>query len=318
MSRPRKHAHSKGDKRYGRCRSCRFWVTPEERHCANCGLAAPHPSRANSARGLAEGFVGGGALLIGMGSLVGFPQETFATLFLFGGCVGAPIGCVVDGYLTDQRRKVDCLQSYERTIKLRLREIDGVLGRIETIRGRLGATPGPELQRVAEVLHSAEQAYPQHRDRYQLKLLEIDLVRWQNALEPLGHAAEGLTFEQCERRLDDLAVLQERGDALAEQWRGARLGSAATQVMRVRLDRGLALCEQIRQSLITRQALTVVSGVQVLRTDAALSASATVESGLDLMTARAELGEFVQGLSALEAEHARLEAELEVNRLGSG
>ncbi len=317
MKRPASQQNSHST-RFHRCPSCRYWVTPADPHCANCGRVHPFPRAADAWRGLAEGFVGGGLLLAFFAAMVGVSSGELAVPFMFGAIVGAPVGVALDAAYADAKRNRDCLQQYERTIKLRLKEIDRVLNRIETIRKRLGPTPAPELRKVAEALDAAERIYPAHRDRYRIKLFEIDLVRWMNAVEPYGYGGEGLSFEGCERRLTDLATLQQRGEDLRSSLSQSGIAAEVRIPFAARLEQGLALCERFRQSLITRQTLTVVAGASAVREDAALAGTPPVEDRLNDMGARAEIGQFAQGLSTLEAEHARIEAELEVSQLTLG
>ena len=65
---------------------------------------------------------------------------------------------------------------------------------------------GEQWKRVRETLSVAVDTVHNQSVRYNLKLTEIKLVRWQNRLSPLLYGWEGLTYEQIEGRLKPLAL----------------------------------------------------------------------------------------------------------------
>lgn len=267
--------------------------------------------------GALAGMAGGWLVGALIGTLLG-PVGTFMGALLGAGGVALATGM---GRRLKSTAGSGSLCAHEATIRGRLAELDETIERLATVRARVEAEESePDWARLLGTLRESEANYARHRERYRLKLLEIDLVRWLNALEAATTDTGPLNYRASEQRLKVLDELEARGETLRGQLKeGFATGPDETAVSRERVDGALEACEEVRRALIARQAQSVLRRVgQSADRGVVNDAPARVPSQLEILQARAELGLFEEGVRSLEADHARLQAELDVNVLRQG
>lgn len=115
----------------------------------------------------------------------------------------------------------------------RTRASSSLVGRERALRERLGEMRG----------NSRADAAP-----YRNALLEIELIRWQNTVEPLVAGWDDADAEERARRLHDLAGAGRRGRTLSWEWRRRDEeagGSVEAQALLSRLEAQARACEEL-------------------------------------------------------------------------
>lgn len=107
-------------------------------------------------------------------------------------------------------RRTPNLRHTEETIKFRLDEIERQRVRVREALFRVRKAGGDHLEAVRESLSGALKGLENHRARYTLKQMGIDLVRRLNRLAPLVHHIDGCTFEETQAglKVSDGAILR--------------------------------------------------------------------------------------------------------------
>ncbi len=319
--------------KYKRCTGCDYYVTAGDRRCPNCGAADPRSEKPQQAETLSMetpmndgtraafgGFIGaviGGMLMDGMGVAVGV-------------AVGVSLGVLLgsdrewttpDPFSLPVKKSVDSLRLDEETIRKRLQDIEAREQHLAETWTQVEKqqTGGDEaiIERWDKVRRAIDQAsaiLARQKDRYHVKLWEIALVRWTNALEPLAADWDDLTHELCNQRLRQLDSLRRRGEQFVSEWDSVDLDELpeASRCLS-RLRHALSACDKLHEALIVQQAALAVRGIAPV--DDTLTAPLAPLDGLsamDAFNARAALGEFNKAFDELEGEYSRLRSEEEL------
>jgi hypothetical protein len=313
--------------KYKRCTGCDYYVTAGERRCPNCGASEPRSEKPQSetltmetpmndgTRAAFGGFIGaviGGMLMDGMGVAVGV-----AVGVSLGVLLGSDREWTTPDPFVPLKKAVDTLRQDEETIRKRLQEIEAREQHLAETWNQVEAQTGGSTETWEKVRRAIDQAsaiLARQKDRYHVKLWEIALVRWTNALEPLAADWDDLTHELCNQRLRQLESLKKRGQQYLSDWDSIDLADLpeASRCME-RLKHALTACDKLYEALIVQQAALAVRGIAPV--DDMLSAPLAPLEGLsamDAFNARAALGEFNKAFDELEGEYSRLRSEEEL------
>ncbi len=316
--------------KYKRCTGCDYYVTAGDRRCPNCGASDPRSEKPqgetltmetpmnDGTRAAFGGFIGaviGGMLMDGMGVAVGV-----AVGVSLGVLLGSDREWTTPDPFVPVKKIVDSLRLDEETIRKRLQDIEAreqhlaeTWSQVEKQAG--GSEEAMERwEKVRRAIDQASAILAKQKDRYHVKLWEIALVRWTNALEPLAADWDDLTHELCNQRLRQLESLRKRGEQYLAEWDSIDLSDLpeASRCM-ARLKNALVACDKLHEALIVQQAALAVRGIAPV--DDTLSAPMAPLEGLsamDAFNARAALGEFNKAFDELEGEYSRLRSEEEL------
>lgn len=309
---------------YAQCRLCRFWIASEDRFCPDCGIRKPSvtQNKINNRIVLLSVAVAVTALYITKGIMGWFALPALFIAI----AAGSIVALIVKGWYEETANS--CLQASEALIGQRAAENEKREAQIVRIaeadhhtvkevdrqptRAAHQVTADVVFENVAEMLRN-------RRDRYQAKLMEIELVRWANALAPFKDRLNNLSTEDMARCLEALDQQRRTGDTLRLEWRKRLAGNAAQEAQTVvkRLAEMMTACEKLRETLLVRQAIDTVRAVSPLEDElhSAHAVPPEVELTLrepDVFSARVALEDFNISLAELEAEHKRLGHEEEL------
>jgi hypothetical protein len=301
------------------CRECGFWVTPQDKHCPDCGIVRPQA----------------GAEVVNRLAPLNLVGTILAALFglILGGMTRLPIvalACAIacaliwrsKGLSARARRwserAASSLAQDEQVILQRLEALQERGKRLVDVKRRVEAEePAEHWQQLLTDLARAAGALHRQRERYRAKLWEIALVRWQNVLEALVSGWDRLTHDECDRRLQRLDAARTRGEAMLREWELADLAATPdAQGCIERLRHALESCEPLRQALVAQQAMLAVQGV-VPPGDTARpmpSHAAAALSQIERFNGRAVIGAFSSAFAQLEAAYGRLHSDVEIEQ----
>jgi hypothetical protein len=231
------------------------------------------------------------------------------------------IGRTLGRIATVQQRRLSrlspqSLRQAQETIEHRLKGFADSEERLREVKHRIEQEAAKEQwQTVRATLEMAIATVQRQRDRYLVKLWEISLVRWQNKLEPIADDWDKLTYEECDRRLHSLASMQKSGVPMLWGWEKTDLASIPDGKRCItRIREGLEVCHQLRRALLAKQAALAVKNIAPLDEVLDPIAIPAALGRLELLNARAAIGEFSSAFRDLEAEHERLQIEDDVSR----
>ena len=325
----------KKQKWYGPCRECGFWVTAKDTYCPNCGVITPRWTIPSAKIQCSKQVI----LIGGAGYLVlkiAFRLWRSSGAGLIGTVFGSLIGGVFVGVLFSaavgigkfvlqslkhqkysqslQRRSQKSLTASERAINQRFDEMRTRERQIQETLQDIARTATPS-QQIIETFQRSLTALHIQRERYMVKLWEINLIRWYNVLKPLTESVKKMTYDVCNARVKNLDTIIAQGADMLRQWKdGSKLNQAQQRCI-ARLKKALDTCEQIRQDLLSQKAALAVQGLSPLdeQFQSAPSVLTSLED-LDAFNELPDLGEFTSGFTALETEYFRLKGEEEVYR----
>jgi membrane protein implicated in regulation of membrane protease activity len=190
-----------------RARACAFKVTSKDQRCPNCGTAMPHPASLSYLQSVAFDprshvglfiFAFLAALPVLAAALSGlfaisfwsayypaFMLALFAVLIAYG-----VLRTVYSAPVRDEQTQFHSLAGSERRIRERLQEISRREGRILSVFARAKQSKGEDWQAVRRRLEDALATLRRQQARYQVKLFEIEAVRWQNRLAPFLYGSK--------------------------------------------------------------------------------------------------------------------------------
>ena len=320
---------------YTQCEQCGFWHTPDEPHCANCGVSLVKEyeliynqslfqygllSLSLSIGGAFTGFSAAIYMPI-IGSIIGWEIFPISMpLFL---CMGICGGLAVSVYerkrsarrvLKPAKFVTAGLRQNEEVIKQRLGEIGQKEQKIRGVVQELKQQGDPQRNRVRfQALDKGAAELSRQRDRYTEKLREIELIRWSNQLSPLLSHSPQLNEQQATARLDMLGNIQTQGQQLAQTWKQTPLADEATRCAE-RLNQALTTCDQLRQDLLDLKTALAVGDISAFNKEEQRASQTALEL-LDTFNALPDVGGFTAGFKKLEDEYFRLQSEDEVRQL---
>lgn len=327
---------------FSECRSqaCFFNVTAQDATCPNCGIAKPWGSRpdAELASALSNDWAGCYVIISifvmaivvgGIGAnLVG--KSIGAAPFVI---ITTAISIIVPllvfrhlrrkaGLVADRAPEPDytsmslTLKSSEGVIQQRLSDLKAREQQIGTVMGRAKHNKGEQWERVRQTLAGALEVVHGQTARYQVKLTEIKLVRWQNRLAPLLYGWEGLNYEQSEARLRAMESARALGSeivAKVAEYRKALGDTPDVRELQQRLDETLDSYRKVHEGMVARQAVLALQGVSPVQE--ALSPASYPTAGKregEVFNAQVAITDFSSSFAELEAEYTRLQGEGDV------
>jgi hypothetical protein len=327
---------------YSECRAqdCVFNVTEQDAKCPNCGIPHPYRERPNTelAISLSSQWVGCYliismfilAIVLGVvGTNIVGRTENPGIFVVITTAISIGLPLLVFRHL---RRKAGLvrdpspdpefsgmsltLKSSESIIQQRIKDLKARDQQLNAVMERAKHNKGEQWQRVRETLGAALDTVRGQSARYQMKLTEIKLVRWQNRLAPLLYGWEGLGYEQNEARLKALetarTIVGEIEAKVAEY--GKALGDTSdVKELAARLEETLESYRKVHEGLVARQAVLALQGVSPVRE--ALSPASYPTAGKregEVFNAHVSITDFSSSFAELEAEYIRLQSEGDV------
>jgi hypothetical protein len=328
---------------YSECRAqdCTFNVTAQDATCPNCGIPKPYRERpvTELAVNLSSEWVGCYVIL----SIFALAIVLTVVSVNIVGRVKSPVLFVIvimavsiatpllvyrhlrrkAGLIMDRPPDTEApasmsltLKSSEAIIEQRVRELkerDQQLGAVMT---RARQNKGEQWDRVRRTLTEALDTVRGQSTRYQMKLTEIKLVRWQNRLAPMLYGWEGLSFNQNEARLKALEAKRTIGaeiEAKVAQYRKDLGDAPDVRELARRLEETIASYEKVHEGLVARQAVLALQGISPV--SEALSPSSYPTGGKregEVFNAQVAITDFSSSFAELEAEYTRLQSESDV------
>lgn len=323
-----------------RAQDCTFNVTAQDATCPNCGIARPWGARpdAELASALSSDWAGcyviisifvlaivlGGIGANLVGKSVGAAPFVIVTMAI---SIAVPLlvlrhlrrkaGLVADRAPEPEFSGMSLtLKSSESTIRQRVSDLKARDQQLNAVMARARHNKGEQWDRVRQTLAGALEMVRGQSARYEMKLTEIKLVRWQNRLAPLLYGWEGLSYEQNEARLKTLEATRKLGseiEAKVAEYRKALGDTAEVRELRQRLEETLDSYGKVHEGMVARQAVLALQGVSPVRE--ALSPASYPTAGKlegEVFNAQVAITDFSSSFAELEAEYTRLQGEGDV------
>lgn len=228
---------------------------------------------------------------------------------LAGGLLGGLMGIHHD------RKRDLCLNETEQRIRDRIGEIEQKFKRIRTNLARLESEPDSTgLQHARAVLEQSQSHDQAAYVRYQAKLREVELIRWQNQLQPdLETWLKTESYEVREKAIDkELGRAVQSGEHKVKAWKEAWLNfdqsgkSPDWERTYSKLVGTVEHLQSVRRELIGRQALGIAEGSSPI--DEATEGTPIIAGGVGQLELdhQIDLQGFLSAFHQLEAEHARI------------
>lgn len=330
---------------YSECRAqdCVFNVTAQDAKCPNCGIPNPYRARPDPelATALSNQWVGC-YLIISMfilaivlavvgANIVGRTENPGIFVVITTAIsIGVPLLVFRHlrrkaGLVRDPSPEPDyasgmslTLKGSESIIQQRIKDLKARDQQLSAVMERAKHNTGEQWQRVRQLLTEASDTVHGQSTRYQMKLTEIKLVRWQNRLAPLLYGWEGLGYEQNEARLKALETTRAAGSEIRSKILEYKKTLGETPDVKElvgRLEETLASYRKVHEGLVARQAVLALQGVSPLRE--ALSPASYATGGKregEVFNAQVAITDFSSSFAELEAEYARLKGEEDVSQ----
>lgn len=326
---------------YSECLQCRFYVSPRDARCPNCGLLEPlkefeSESVGHASASGADNLLAITAIFLSVVSSVTL-SETMPGLW----CV-TPfiiIGAIWFVSFSNKRamknaaakskeialhnhvRRVsppESLAYKQDLINRRLTELRERQKKIKSVLERAKQNAGEKWSAVVETLNSTARVLNTQQARYSLKQSEIELVRWQNSLAPLLSDAEDLSYEQLDARLKQLERARFAGKQWLEEFRAhsAPLGETIeVKHLRERATDVLVSINTLHEAYVARQAADALKGITIFDDTAIANSSiGNLLHASDAFNIHVAITDFSAGFDELEMEYARLQSESEISK----
>ncbi len=328
---------------YSECwaQDCVFNVTAQDAKCPNCGIPNPYWARPDPelATALSSQWVGC-YLIISMfilaivlavvgANIVGRTENPGIFVVITTAIsIGVPLLVFRHlrrkaGLVRDPSPEPDyasgmslTLKGSESIIQQRIKDLKARDQQLSAVMERAKHNTGEQWQRVRQMLTEALDTVRAQSTRYQMKLTEIKLVRWQNRLAPLLYGWEGLGYEQNEARLKALETTRATGSEIRSKLLEYKktLGAIPdVKELEGRLEETLASYRKVHEGLVARQAVLALQGVSPVRE--ALSPASYPMAGKregEVFNAQVAITDFSSSFAELEAEYTRLQSEGDV------
>lgn len=325
-----------------RAQDCIFLVTSQDEYCPNCGISKPQLQVSEDYfKSVAYNPGKHGCFLVITFCVVLFATEIVLGLFAkdflrsspYSNEPNVPLLIFLMGIITaviffgglkilklsygvpsdPNARRTPNLQQSKEIIQGRLHEIEKREAQIREVLWRVKKNTGEQWVTVQKTLESALVTLQNQFARYNIKQLEIELVRWQNKLAPLISNLDRLTYEQNQSRLKAIDVALESGDKMRGKLAKQRATLGSTPDMKelsTRLDEVLTSCRKVHDALVGRQAVLALKGVTPLKDSLHPVASPTAGiRELEVFNAQVAITDFSSSFEELEAEYIRVQSE---------
>ncbi len=300
---------------YLECRAgaCAFKVTSKDLRCPNCGAAHPHTASQSYFRFIALLLADHPILFIGAFLTAIFLVKSYCLIVVI--VLGILGGALIirerdrETGAGEAQSRPESLSGSERRIRERLQEISRREGRILSVFARAKQSKGEDWQAVRRRLEDALATLRRQQARYQVKLFEIEAVRWQNRLAPFLYGLEELNEAQCENRLREVEAARKVGDELRARLskQAAALGAPdEAEELGRKVEETLGSAAKIHEALLARQAVLTLRELGPAAD--ALEAPLRDEGALrevEVFNIQVAITDFSASLEELEAEYAR-------------
>lgn len=322
---------------YIECRTqdCSFLITRQDEYCPNCGVPQPHLHTAEDYFTSVAFNPGGHAWLFAITFVVVFALAgvillmiadniflmSLASIFLL--AVIIAIISVLGGFALLKNAYVDSLQlnefhnpnlkQVEHIAHQRLSEIKEQGKRIDVVLLRVKQNRGEQWNVARQRLEGAKNTLKLQRTRYNIKLLEVETVRWQNKIAALIEELDVLTFEEYDSRLKTIDAMHTQGTKIRAGLISQQHEFDTTLEMKrllERIDETLKSCQKIHEALLGRQAVIALEEVTPLR-DAVLSTATPLGAlkSLEALNIQIAITDFSLSFEELETEYLRMKGE---------
>lgn len=301
-----------------RCKQCDFWMESNCDTCSNCSSRSTinlggsfSISRFDFSIITTFTFLGailGTLRLHSIGGVLGG--------VILGSLVGGAILGLKESFSREAKELVfshgSSLKDTERLIKQRLRQLNQQEMGIHSVLKRVQQKKSTQrLEMVQGTLQEGLEAIQRQRNRYQEKLLEIEINRWHNGLIPFIEGQEHVVSLNHEKQSSTLVKQKNRGIKLLDQWDGKIKGVEGEECL-LRLKKAIENCERLENSLLARQATSAVKGIS--RFEGMGGNSQTDIDQLEVFNQLVNRDGFVNSFENIEKEYLRLQSEVEVEK----
>ena len=309
---------------YGKCRSCGFWVLDKDPVCPDCGCRFPikKPSAvfklvlpAVAVVGLALFY-----LIVALIPAYHLRMSTFWIVSAVGVVAVFIIGAIIDSALYGRDRfTARNLRTEQENVKERMRNIRDRIEKIHQVRASAHAGKESEKQKsMLALLDNAEKMLDQYRERYEIELWKLEVIRWKNTLEPIAFEWQQADYDRCGRKLEQLQHAIDNAKSIKEKYESSPLASIdeAKKVI-ANVDEYIEICHKFYEGITARQAKLAINDVTPL--DAQLTHGDMLSDQRDqgiLLQSRDDVDRFVQAFEGLENEFDRIEADERIQSEG--
>jgi hypothetical protein len=319
-----------------KCVNCGFYVRQDDVFCLNCGFTEPQISKTDSRINFRRvSFITFGLTLLTLlilGSAIFKSQDLIGVFFL--ACTSIALGftlaLLIECAVSEIREKnknvqkasgnAASLNSKKKVIEKRIAELAKRGQKIDAVLDKIKQNDGQNLQEVRRKLLAAREIVISQLARYEIQKRKIELVRLQNSVSPYLFGFEKLSEAETE---NSLAAIEEakfqinrirqnltRYDAIDFPGRAM----PEKQNFLAQLAETENSCERLRETLLARQAMRALEGVQPLEDALHLPNTKQLAHAADTFNIQATLTDFSETFDELEREYKRIESDNEMSR----
>ncbi len=206
------------------------------------------------------------------------------------------------------------LKFKENTIKKRLTELSKRENNIEIVLNKIGENPSRNLQSVQQKLLSAQEIIGNQFARYQLQKSKIELVRFQNSISPYLEDIHSLNDIQTENGIVSAEQTNDKINLLRQTLDRDFPVTSENEDFLHQLRETSKSCEELREVLLSKQALRALQGVQPTEDIQLNSSTKEISHATETFNIQTTLTDFSQSFEELEREYERLKAENEIGQ----
>lgn len=313
---------------YNKCSSetCTFFVRSDEEFCPNCGvkykLFKPRPKALENKGclsllfalfGLSSVPITVSGLICGLLWLIGFSIPIYLLSAIIVGPVIFFISYLIDPPKIIEKLEISLIDSMEK-LEERLNQIGVKRQKLNHLIENFDLDDDIREEKIKEKLIIAVKILAEQSSRYQVKIKEIDFLRWQNQIAPIISRIRSQTYEGAESDLKRISELAETGrseyDKLTD-WVSTLEYSATGKDLQQRFGETLDSCVRLRDALLERQAMLAIKDVTPIGEDNKSLFIITPEliRKVEAFNAEASLKDFTFSMDELDEQFAKLEIE---------
>ena len=210
------------------------------------------------------------------------------------------------------------LRSKSKIIENRISDLNSRVRQIDILLNRIKETDNQNLQEIRRKLMLAREIVVSHFARYELQKQKIELVRLQNGVAPYLESLQHLNDGETENGLVMIEITQAEIDKMRRNLTNDMAIEFPAATLREK-DGFLAQiadtknsCEQLREALLSRQAVRALQDVSPLRESLQMPHSKELIHAAETFNIQTTLTDFSESFDELEREYKRLRAENEI------
>ncbi len=161
------------------------------------------------------------------------------------------------------------LRTREAEIRARLNKLDESLTAIARLEQRITQMEAtPTLTQTLMKLRNSVEVIERQKSRHRVLLWEIQLIRWQNRIEPIVAGLTGLTFCEGDDAMRTVAEATGAGSKMLAAWQSdtAAAATADGRSCIERLQQALTAAEPLREAIVAQQARATLQEVTPMTT----------------------------------------------------